>query len=135
MHFLWTNTCFLEAGPSHFHTMLDETLHSEEGKTFADEISQEVIQTTTIKDSAIVVATLNMRSFSGGKKSVKAHAIFQLPYDTLILTDPQMGNSGLNVLKNNWQQEMKIYNSWCTISEKLGILILVKKAVVSFLTT
>ena len=61
------------------------------------------------------------------KKSVKAHAIFQLPYDILILTDPQMGNSGLNVLKNNWQQEMKIYNSWCTKSEKRGILILVKK--------
>ena len=127
MHFLWTYTCFLEAEPSHYPTMLNETLHGEDSETIADEISQEVIQTTTIKDSAIAVAILNMRSFSGGKKSVKAHAIFKLPYDIMILTDPQMGYSGLDVLKNNWQQEMKIYNSWCTRSEKHGILILVKK--------
>ena len=39
-----------------------------------------------------------------------------------------MGYSGLDVLKNNWQQEMKIYDSWCTRSEKRGILILVKKS-------
>ena len=68
MHFLWTYTCFLEAGPSHYLTMLDETLHGEDSETIADEISHEVIQTTTVKDSAIVVATLNMRSFSIGKK-------------------------------------------------------------------
>ena len=98
--------------------MLDETLHGEDCKPLADEIFSEVIRTTIIKDSAISVATLNMRSFSGGKKSVKAHAIFQLPFDILVLTDPQMGYSGLAVLKNNWQQEMNKFNSWCTRSEK-----------------
>ena len=71
--------------------MLDETLHGEDSEPVADEVFSEVIQTTNIKDSAIVVATLNMRSFSGGKKSVKAHAIFQLPYDILVRTNPQMG--------------------------------------------
>ena len=63
---------------------------------------------TVIKDSAISVATLNMRSFSVGKKKrVKALAIFELQYDTLVLRDPQMGYSGLEVLKNNWKQERK----------------------------
>ena len=41
-----------------------------------DEIFLEVIHKTKIKDSAIAVATLNMRSFWVGKKSVKEHAIF-----------------------------------------------------------
>ena len=73
--------------------MLD-TSHEEDGEPIADEITQAVIHTTIIKDSTISVATLNMRSFSVGEKSVKAHAIFQLPYDILVLTDPQMGYYG-----------------------------------------
>ena len=51
-----------------------------------------------------------------------------LSYDILVLTDPQMGYSGLAVLKNNWQQEMNKFNSWCIRSEKRGILILAKKS-------
>ena len=39
-----------------------------------------------------------------------------------------MGYPGLAVLKNNWQQEMNKYHSWCTKSDKRGILILVKKS-------
>ena len=79
------------------------TLHGEDCEPIADENFTEVINTKKIKDSAIAVLTLNMRSFSGGKKSVKAHAIIQLPYDILILTDPQMGNSGLATGDENLQ--------------------------------
>ena len=80
--------------------MLDTTLHGEDCEQKADEITPEVIHTTVIKDSAISLATLDMRSFTVGKKSVKAHAIFKLPYDILILTDPKLGYSGLEVLRN-----------------------------------
>ena len=80
-----------------------------------------------IKDSAINVCTLNIRSLTIKEDSIKLKRLFKLDSAIIVLTEVCMNGSDYNKLCQYWREQISRYQVWTTGTDYRGIMILILK--------
>ena len=83
---------------------------------------------TVIKDSAISVCSLNMRSLTVSSDSVKLKRIFEIGHDILVLPDMLTPIDQIKQIKLFWHERVSQYEFYSSNSKYRGYLILIRKA-------
>ena len=86
-----------------------------------------------IKDSALNIISLNIRSLTIKENSVKLKRIFKLDAAIIVLTEVSVNGAAYSNLCRLWREQISRYQVWYTGTDYRGIMILVKKIVVVFL--
>ena len=82
-----------------------------------------------IKDSALNVISLNIRSLTITENSVKLKRIFKLDAAIIVLTEVSVNSTAYMNLCRLWREQISRYQVWYTGTEYRGIMIMVKKTV------
>ena len=82
-----------------------------------------------IKDSALNIISLNIRSLTIKEDSVKLKRIFKLDAAIIVLTEVSVNGSAFSKLCRLWREQISRYQVWYTGTDYRGIMILVKKIV------
>ena len=82
-----------------------------------------------IKDSALNVISLNIRSLTITDNSVKLKRIFKLDAAIIVLTEVSVDSTAYMNLCQLWREQISRYQVWYTGTEYRGIMIMVKKTV------
>ena len=80
-----------------------------------------------IKDSALNIISLNIRSLTIKEDSIKLKRLFKLDAAIIVLTEVSVNGSAYNSLCRLWREQISRYQVWYTGSDYRGIRILVKK--------
>ena len=80
-----------------------------------------------IKDSALNIISLNIRSLTIKEDSIKLKRLFRLDAAIIVLTEVSVNGSAYNSLCRLWREQISRYQVWYTGSDYRGIMILVKK--------
>ena len=91
-----------------------------------------MINLDPIKDSALNVISLNIRSLTITDNSVKLKRIFNLDAAIIVLTEVNVNCSDYMDLCRLWREQMSRYQVWYSGTKYRGIMIMVKKIVVAF---
>jgi len=92
-----------------------------------DQNNPSKINLDPIKDSALNVISLNIRSLSITDNSVKLKRIFNLDAAIIVLTEVSVNSTAYMNLCKLWREQMSRYQVWYTGTEYRGIIIMVKK--------
>ena len=84
--------------------------------------------TVVIKDSAISVCSLNMRSLTVSSDSVKLKRIFEIGHDVMVLTDTSTPIDQIKQIKFLWRERVSQYEFYSSNSKYRGYIILIRKA-------
>ena len=79
-----------------------------------------------IKDSAVNVCTLNIRSLTIKEDSIKLKRLFKLDAVIIVLTEVSVNGSAYRLCRL-WREQISRYQVWYTCTDYCGIMILVKK--------
>ena len=82
-----------------------------------------------IKDSALNIISLNIRSLTIKENSVKLKRIFKLDAAIIVLTEVSVNGTAFSNLCRLWREQISRYQVWYTGTDYRGIMILVKKIV------
>ena len=74
-----------------------------------------------IKDSAINVCTLNIRSLTIKEDSIKLKRLFKLDSAIIVLTEVCMNGSDYNKLCQYWREQISRYQVWTTGTDYLTL--------------
>ena len=80
-----------------------------------------------IKDSALNVISLNIRSLTITDNSVKLKRIFNLDAAIIVLTEVSVDSTAYINLCRLWREQMSRYQVWYSGTEYRGLMIMVKK--------
>ena len=80
-----------------------------------------------IKDSALNIISLNIRSLTIKENSVKLKRIFKLDAAIIVLTEVSVNGAAYSNLCRLWREQISRYQVWYTGTDYRGIMILVKK--------
>ena len=86
-----------------------------------------------IKDSALKIISLNIRSLTIKEDSVRLKRILKLDAAIIVLTEVSVNGSAFSKLCRLWREQISRYQVWYTGTDYRGIMILVKKIVVATL--
>ena len=78
-----------------------------------------------IKDSALNIVSLNIRSLTIKEDSIKLKRLFSLDAVIIVLTEVSVNGSAYNRLCRLWRQQISRYQVWYTGTDYRGIMILV----------
>ena len=92
-----------------------------------DQNDQSKINLDPIKDSALNVISLNIRSLTITDSSVKLKRIFKLDAAIIVLTEVSVDSTAYMNLCQLWREQISRYQVWHTGTKYRGIMILVKK--------
>ena len=81
-----------------------------------------------IKDSAISVCSLNMRSLTVSSDSVKLERIFEIGHGVMVLTDTSTPIDQIKQIKFLWRECVSQYEFYSSNSKYRGYIILIRKA-------
>ena len=81
-----------------------------------------------IKDSAISVCSLNVRSLTVSSDSVKLKRIFKIGHDVMVLTDTSTPIDQIKQIKFLWRERVSQYEFYSSNSKYRGYIILIRKA-------
>ena len=80
-----------------------------------------------IKDSALNIVSLNIRSLTIKEDSIKLKRLFKLDAAIIVLTEVCVNGSAYNRLCRLWREQISRYQVWYSGTEYRGIMILIKK--------
>ena len=83
------------------------------------------IKLDPIKDSALNICSLNIRSLTIKEDSIKLKRLFKLDAAIIFLTEVCMNGSDYNRLCRYWREQISHYQVWYTGSHYSGIMILI----------